>query len=49
MDLLRRGYYNAAVKLVRQSGMKSCLEFSLSIQEFTELIGQNWRCAIRMP
>ncbi|KAF3817940.1 hypothetical protein GH733_014812 [Mirounga leonina] len=31
----------AVVKLVRQSGMKSCLEFSLNIQEFTELIWLN--------
>ncbi|XP_077857857.1 E3 ubiquitin-protein transferase MAEA isoform X17 [Macaca mulatta] len=41
--LLRCGYYNTAVKLARQSGIESCLEFSLRIQEFIELIRQNKR------
>ncbi|XP_020562047.1 macrophage erythroblast attacher isoform X3 [Oryzias latipes] len=41
--LLRCGYYNTAVKLAKQSGIESCLEFSLRIQEFIELIRQNKR------
>uniref|UniRef100_A0A3B3RV98 E3 ubiquitin-protein transferase MAEA n=1 Tax=Paramormyrops kingsleyae TaxID=1676925 RepID=A0A3B3RV98_9TELE len=41
--LLRCGYYNTAVKLARQSGIESCLEFSLRIQEFIELIRLNKR------
>ncbi|MGH0138866.1 UNVERIFIED_CONTAM: hypothetical protein FKN15_042805 [Acipenser sinensis] len=45
--LLRCGYYSTAVKLARQSGIEfsfqSCLEFSLRIQEFIELIRQNKR------
>uniref|UniRef100_A0A8C5B3S0 E3 ubiquitin-protein transferase MAEA n=1 Tax=Gadus morhua TaxID=8049 RepID=A0A8C5B3S0_GADMO len=41
--LLRCGYYNTAVKLARQSGIESYLEFSLRIQEFIELIRQNKR------